>query len=156
MDIKRKILGWFFVVSDWDPVFFLEGLIRIQSILIRIRNRILMQTNDTRICWRDVSQVLYTLMFAHFTMRTYGLVKHEFRFVEGIWLHRKSSQNRFFFVSSLSRSGSGSTPLLSQGSIYRVHSGFYGYPGQAVIGHPIQSWQRTVGSEPAFEQSRDS
>ena len=35
-------------------------------------------------------------MVAHFTMRTYGL-NHEFRFVEGIWLHRKGRQIRFFF-----------------------------------------------------------
>ena len=34
-------------------------------------------------------------MVAHLTLHTYG-IKHEFRFVEGIWLHRKSSQNRFF------------------------------------------------------------
>ena len=36
-------------------------------------------------------------MVAHFTLRTYG-VNQEFRFVEGIWLHRKSSQIRFFFL----------------------------------------------------------
>ena len=35
-------------------------------------------------------------MVAHFTMHTYG-VKQGFRFVEGIWLHPKSSENRFFF-----------------------------------------------------------
>ena len=35
-------------------------------------------------------------MVAHFTMRTYG-VNQEFRFDEGIWLHRKSGQIRFFF-----------------------------------------------------------
>ena len=35
-------------------------------------------------------------MVAHFTMRTYG-VKQEFRFADGIWLHRKSRQIRFFF-----------------------------------------------------------
>ena len=35
-------------------------------------------------------------MVAHFTMRTHR-VKQEFRFVEGIWLHRKSRQTRFFF-----------------------------------------------------------
>ena len=34
-------------------------------------------------------------MVAHFTMRTYG-VNEEFRFVESIWLHRKSRQSRFF------------------------------------------------------------
>ena len=34
-------------------------------------------------------------MVAHFTMRTYG-VYQLFRFVEGIWLHRKSRQIRFF------------------------------------------------------------
>ena len=38
-------------------------------------------------------------MVAHFTMRT-G-VKKEFRFVEGILLHRKSSQIRFFFGKDL-------------------------------------------------------
>ena len=32
-------------------------------------------------------------MVAHFTMRTYG----PFRFVEGIWLHRKSRQIRNVF-----------------------------------------------------------
>ena len=36
-------------------------------------------------------------MVSHFTMRTFG-VKQEFRFVEGIWLHRKSCQIRFFFT----------------------------------------------------------
>ena len=35
-------------------------------------------------------------MVAHFTMRTHG-VNQAFRFVEGIWLHRKSHQIRFFF-----------------------------------------------------------
>ena len=35
-------------------------------------------------------------MVAQFTMRTYG-VEQEFRFLEGIWFHRKSSQIRFFF-----------------------------------------------------------
>ena len=35
-------------------------------------------------------------MVAHFTMRTYG-VNQEFRFAEGIWLHRKSRQVRVFF-----------------------------------------------------------
>ena len=34
-------------------------------------------------------------MVAHFTMRTYG-VNQEFRFAEGIWLHRKSLQIRNF------------------------------------------------------------
>ena len=34
-------------------------------------------------------------MVAHFTMRTHG-VKQAFRFVEGIWLHRKSHQIRYF------------------------------------------------------------
>ena len=34
-------------------------------------------------------------MVAHFTMR-YG-VNQAFRFDEGIWLHRKSRQIRFFF-----------------------------------------------------------
>ena len=35
-------------------------------------------------------------MVAHFTTRTYG-VNQKFRFDEGIWLHRKSGQIRFFF-----------------------------------------------------------
>ena len=35
-------------------------------------------------------------MVAHFTMRTHG-VNQAFRFVEGIWLHRKRRQIRFFF-----------------------------------------------------------
>ena len=35
-------------------------------------------------------------MVGHFTMRTHGVNK-AFRFVEGIWLHRKSRQIRFFF-----------------------------------------------------------
>ena len=34
-------------------------------------------------------------MVAHFTMRTYR-VNQAFRFVEGIWLHRKSRPIRFF------------------------------------------------------------
>ena len=39
-------------------------------------------------------------MVAHFTMRTHG-VNQAFRFVEGIWLHRKSRQIRFFFKKDL-------------------------------------------------------
>ena len=39
-------------------------------------------------------------MVAHFTMRTYG-VNQKFRFDEGIWLHRKSGQIRFFFGKQL-------------------------------------------------------
>ena len=35
-------------------------------------------------------------MVAHFTMRTHG-VNQAFHYVEGIWLHRKSRQIRFFF-----------------------------------------------------------
>ena len=35
-------------------------------------------------------------MVADLTMRTYG-ENQAFRFVEGIWLHRKSRQIRFFF-----------------------------------------------------------
>ena len=35
-------------------------------------------------------------MVAHFTTRTHG-VNQAFRFVEGIWLHRKICQIRFFF-----------------------------------------------------------
>ena len=35
-------------------------------------------------------------MVAHFTMRTQG-VNQAFRFVEGLWLHRKNRQIRFFF-----------------------------------------------------------
>ena len=34
-------------------------------------------------------------MVAHFTVRTHG-VNQAFRFFEGIWLHRKSHQIRFF------------------------------------------------------------
>ena len=34
-------------------------------------------------------------MVAHLTMRTHG-ANQAFRFVEGIWLHRKSRQIRFF------------------------------------------------------------
>ena len=47
------------------------------------------------ICGSPAAWVLYK-MVAHFTMRTYG-VKQGFRFVEGIWLHRKSSRIRFLF-----------------------------------------------------------
>ena len=36
-------------------------------------------------------------MVAYFIMRTYG-VNQAFRFAEGIWLHRKSRQIRFFFT----------------------------------------------------------
>ena len=39
--------------------------------------------------------ILYQLV-AQITMRTNGL-KQGFRFVKGIWLHRKSSQIHFFF-----------------------------------------------------------
>ena len=39
-------------------------------------------------------------MVAHFTMRTHG-VNQAFRFVEGIWLHRKSRQIRFFSEKDL-------------------------------------------------------
>ena len=35
-------------------------------------------------------------MVAYFAMRTHG-VNQAFRFVEGIWLHRKSHQIRFLF-----------------------------------------------------------
>ena len=35
-------------------------------------------------------------MVAHLPMRTHG-VNQAFRFVEGIWLHRKSRQIRYFF-----------------------------------------------------------
>ena len=35
-------------------------------------------------------------MVAHFTMRTHG-VNQALRFVQGIWLHEKSHQIRFFF-----------------------------------------------------------
>ena len=38
-------------------------------------------------------------MVAHFTMRAYG-VNQAFRFVEGIWLHRKSRQIRFYVGKS--------------------------------------------------------
>ena len=37
------------------------------------------------------------LLNAHFTMRTHG-VNQAFRFVEGIWLHRKSHRIRFFYI----------------------------------------------------------
>jgi len=39
-------------------------------------------------------------MVAHFTMRTHG-VNQAFRFVEGIWLHRKIRQIRFFLEKDL-------------------------------------------------------
>ena len=39
-------------------------------------------------------------MAAHFTMRIHG-VNQAFRFVEGIWLHRKSHQIRFFSEKDL-------------------------------------------------------
>ena len=39
-------------------------------------------------------------MVAHFTFRAYG-VNQVFRFVEGIWLHRKSRQINFFFRKDL-------------------------------------------------------
>ena len=34
-------------------------------------------------------------MVAHLTVRTYGVIQ-AFRFVKGIWLHRKSHHIRFF------------------------------------------------------------
>ena len=43
--------------------------------------------------------VLYH-MVAHFVMHPYG-VNQEFRFVEGIWLHRNSRQIRFFLLSEI-------------------------------------------------------
>ena len=43
--------------------------------------------------WADPWFLYY--MVAHFTLRKYG-VKQAFRFFEGIWLHRKSRQIRFF------------------------------------------------------------
>ena len=39
-------------------------------------------------------------MIAHFTMRTHG-VNQAFRFVKGIWLHRKSRQIHFFTEKDL-------------------------------------------------------
>ena len=39
-------------------------------------------------------------MVAHFTIHTYG-VNQAFQFFEGIWLHRKSHQIRFFFSLKL-------------------------------------------------------
>ena len=39
-------------------------------------------------------------MVAHLTMRTHG-VNQGIRFVEGIWLHRKSRQIRFFSEKDL-------------------------------------------------------
>ena len=41
-----------------------------------------------------IARFLYW-MVAHFTLRTYG-VHQAFRFVEGIWLHRKSRQSEIF------------------------------------------------------------
>ena len=40
-------------------------------------------------------------MVAHLTMRTHG-VNQVLRFVEGIWLYRKSRQIRFFLEETLS------------------------------------------------------
>ena len=39
-------------------------------------------------------------MVAHLTMRTHG-VNQALRFVEGIWLHRKSRQIHFFFSEKI-------------------------------------------------------
>ena len=39
-------------------------------------------------------------MVAHFTMRTHGVNK-VYRFVEGIWFHRKSRRMRFFLGKDL-------------------------------------------------------
>ena len=39
-------------------------------------------------------------MVAHFTMSTHG-VNQAFRFIEGIWLQRKSRQIRFFSEKDL-------------------------------------------------------
>ena len=36
-------------------------------------------------------------MVAHFTLRTHG-VNQAFRFVEGIWLHRKSHQKDLVYI----------------------------------------------------------
>ena len=63
--------------------------IRIYSIDLRLFLR--HPVTDT-----DILMVLYQ-MVAHYTMHTYG-VNQEFRFVEGIWFHRKSRQIRFFFL----------------------------------------------------------
>ena len=39
-------------------------------------------------------------MVAHFTMLTHGVIE-SFRFVEGIWIHRKSNRIRFFSEKDL-------------------------------------------------------
>ena len=39
-------------------------------------------------------------MVAHFTMHTHGVCQ-AFRYLEGIWIHRKSRQIHFFFVKDL-------------------------------------------------------
>ena len=39
-------------------------------------------------------------MVAHLTMHTYE-VNQAFRFVEGIWLHRKSRKSEFFFSEKI-------------------------------------------------------
>ena len=56
-------------------------------------------------------------MVAHFTMRTHG-VNQAFRFVEGIRLHRKSHQIRFFFLSSYVRNVNNEQP-------YNCHEYFW-------------------------------
>ena len=46
-----------------------------------------------RLTHRVLQPLFLYEMVAHFPMRTYG-VNQAFRFVEGIWLHRKSRQIR--------------------------------------------------------------
>ena len=43
-----------------------------------------------------IKTMVYIKDGCSFTMRTHGVIQ-AFRFVEGIWLHRKSHQIRFFF-----------------------------------------------------------
>ena len=57
---------------------------------------------ESRILFNNSIQILPGIpwflykMVAHFSMRTHGL-HQALRFVEGIWLHRKSRQLRFHF-----------------------------------------------------------
>ena len=51
-------------------------------------NILLSSENLLKNVWSVLDPWFLFKMVAHFTMRTYG-VKQEFRFVEGIWLHRK-------------------------------------------------------------------
>ena len=49
-----------------------------------------------RVCLASSSRIFYIRWLLIFSMRTYG-VNQEFRFAEGVWLHRKGRQIRFFF-----------------------------------------------------------